>query len=276
MRWARNATPLAFEEIYLAHADRHDRRAGESAARRHLQQVLRSRQADRADRASGRRTPSSRCPSRSGTACRRGEGGHRAGRSRGKKINDEGVVAGEKDAVAFFESKGVTVTTPDVAAFREQVLDEFVEFRLRQDLAGRHARPHQSRLTVTVAPQSEASARTWAKPMDPLFRAGSRPRLFALMFGSLHDPDRQPLCIQRAGSLVVGDMLDRLYLGRVLSAASLPASASTSSSICSITSSPRVSGGYSPSSTLPRLALIFLAALPGSSTMSCFSAGARR
>ena len=48
-----NATPLAFEEVYLAHADRHDRRAGEPAARRHLGQVLRGLQAGRADRPPG-------------------------------------------------------------------------------------------------------------------------------------------------------------------------------------------------------------------------------
>jgi TRAP-type C4-dicarboxylate transport system substrate-binding protein len=44
-----------------------------------------------------------------------------------KKVNDEGVVATEKDAAAFFESKGVKVTTPDVAAFRTQVLKKFAE-----------------------------------------------------------------------------------------------------------------------------------------------------
>lgn len=44
-----------------------------------------------------------------------------------KKFNDDNVVATEKDAAAFFESKGVAVTTPDVAAFREQVLAKFAE-----------------------------------------------------------------------------------------------------------------------------------------------------
>jgi len=42
-----------------------------------------------------------------------------------KQFNDENVLAGEKDAAAFLESKGVTVTTPDVAAFRTRVLDAF-------------------------------------------------------------------------------------------------------------------------------------------------------
>jgi tripartite ATP-independent transporter DctP family solute receptor len=42
-----------------------------------------------------------------------------------KKFNDENVLAGEKEAAAFLESKGVTVTTPDVAAFRARVLDAF-------------------------------------------------------------------------------------------------------------------------------------------------------
>src|SRR6185312_15186462 len=44
-----------------------------------------------------------------------------------KKLNDDGVVATEKDAAAFFEGKGVSVTTPDVAAFRDQVQKKFLE-----------------------------------------------------------------------------------------------------------------------------------------------------
>src|SRR5262245_61165662 len=44
-----------------------------------------------------------------------------------KKVNDEGVIATEKDAAAFFESKGVKVTTPDVASFRDQVQKKFLE-----------------------------------------------------------------------------------------------------------------------------------------------------
>jgi len=42
-----------------------------------------------------------------------------------KAFNDSTVLAQEKDATAFLESKGLTVTTPDVAAFRAQVLDKF-------------------------------------------------------------------------------------------------------------------------------------------------------
>jgi TRAP-type transport system periplasmic protein len=44
----------------------------------------------------------------------------------GKKVNDEGVISTEKEAAAFMESKGLKVTTPDVAVFRSQVLDKFV------------------------------------------------------------------------------------------------------------------------------------------------------
>jgi TRAP-type C4-dicarboxylate transport system substrate-binding protein len=44
-----------------------------------------------------------------------------------KKHNDDGVLATEKDAAAFFEGKGVAVTTPDVAAFRDQVQKKFLE-----------------------------------------------------------------------------------------------------------------------------------------------------
>jgi len=50
-----------------------------------------------------------------------------------KKFNDDGVVATEKDAAAFFESKGNKVTTPDVAAFRKQVLDKFLHSDFAKD-----------------------------------------------------------------------------------------------------------------------------------------------
>ncbi len=43
-----------------------------------------------------------------------------------KKLNDDGVVATEKDAAAFFEGKGVKVTAPDLAAFRSQVQEKFL------------------------------------------------------------------------------------------------------------------------------------------------------
>ena len=43
-----------------------------------------------------------------------------------KKLNDEGVLATEAEGKAFFEANGNTVTTPDVTAFRTQVLDKFL------------------------------------------------------------------------------------------------------------------------------------------------------
>jgi tripartite ATP-independent transporter DctP family solute receptor len=43
-----------------------------------------------------------------------------------KKVNDDGVIATENDGKAFFEAHGNTVTTPDVDAFRKHVLDAFV------------------------------------------------------------------------------------------------------------------------------------------------------
>jgi TRAP-type C4-dicarboxylate transport system substrate-binding protein len=44
-----------------------------------------------------------------------------------KKLNDEGVEQTEKEAVAFMESKGVKVVTPDVDAFRTAVQKAFLE-----------------------------------------------------------------------------------------------------------------------------------------------------
>ena len=49
-----------------------------------------------------------------------------------KKFNDDGVVGTEKDAASFFEGKGVKVTTPDVAAFRDQVQKKFLESKFAQ------------------------------------------------------------------------------------------------------------------------------------------------
>jgi tripartite ATP-independent transporter DctP family solute receptor len=43
-----------------------------------------------------------------------------------KKVNDDGVIATEADGKAFFEAHGNKVTTPDVAAFRKHVLDAFL------------------------------------------------------------------------------------------------------------------------------------------------------
>jgi len=44
-----------------------------------------------------------------------------------KKVNDDGVIETERTAAAFFEGKGVKVTTPDVGAFRAQVQKRFLE-----------------------------------------------------------------------------------------------------------------------------------------------------
>jgi TRAP-type transport system periplasmic protein len=43
-----------------------------------------------------------------------------------KKVNDDGVKQTESEGKAFFEQHGNTVTTPDVDAFRKHVLDAFV------------------------------------------------------------------------------------------------------------------------------------------------------
>ena len=44
-----------------------------------------------------------------------------------KASNDAAVLAAEADAVKFLEGKGLTVVTPDVAAFRDQVQKKFLE-----------------------------------------------------------------------------------------------------------------------------------------------------
>jgi TRAP-type transport system periplasmic protein len=50
-----------------------------------------------------------------------------AAEAKAKAFNDEGVIKTEADAKAFFEGKGVKVTTPDVSAFRQQVQKKFLD-----------------------------------------------------------------------------------------------------------------------------------------------------
>jgi TRAP-type transport system periplasmic protein len=47
--------------------------------------------------------------------------------AKAKDFNDQGVIKTEAEAKGFFESKGVKVTSPDVAAFRQQVQKKFLE-----------------------------------------------------------------------------------------------------------------------------------------------------
>jgi len=47
--------------------------------------------------------------------------------ARAKSFNDDGVIKTEADAKTFFTGKGVAVTTPDVAAFRDHVQKMFLE-----------------------------------------------------------------------------------------------------------------------------------------------------
>src|SRR6266404_760245 len=50
-----------------------------------------------------------------------------AAEGKAKVFNDEGVIKTEVDAKGFFEGKGVKVTTPDVAAFRDHVQKAFLD-----------------------------------------------------------------------------------------------------------------------------------------------------
>src|SRR4051794_6246329 len=56
-----------------------------------------------------------------------------AAEAKAKAFNDEGVIKTEADAKGFFESKGNTVTTPDVAAFRDHVQKAFLDSKFAKD-----------------------------------------------------------------------------------------------------------------------------------------------
>jgi tripartite ATP-independent transporter DctP family solute receptor len=55
-----------------------------------------------------------------------------AAEAKAKAFNDDGVVKTEADAKGFFESKGNKVTTPNVAAFRDQVQKKFIESKFAE------------------------------------------------------------------------------------------------------------------------------------------------
>ena len=126
-----NADAAGLRGSLSRHADRHHRRAGESAARRRGRQVLRGLEAGRADRPYGLQHLLRRGQALSGTGSppsRRRRS--RPPRRRPRPSTTRACSKTEADAKGFFEGKGVTVTTPDVEAFRDQVLKMFlgVEF----------------------------------------------------------------------------------------------------------------------------------------------------
>ena len=122
-----NATPLAFEEVYLAM---------QTGTIDGLENPLPDAMASKFYEVSKQVVLTAHMVSNTFFAVAGGYWGKlsddekkaiEAAEAEAKKFNDDSVVATEKDAASFFEGKGVKVTTPDVAAFRSQVLKKFEE-----------------------------------------------------------------------------------------------------------------------------------------------------
>jgi tripartite ATP-independent transporter DctP family solute receptor len=122
-----NATPLAFEEVYLAM---------QTGTVDGLENPLPDAEAAKFYEVSKQVVLTGHMVSNTFFAMANGfwnglssdeQGAIEAAEVKAKAFNDDGVVKTEADAKGFFESKEVKVTTPDVAAFRDQVQKKFLE-----------------------------------------------------------------------------------------------------------------------------------------------------
>jgi tripartite ATP-independent transporter DctP family solute receptor len=121
-----NATPLAFEEIYLAM---------QTGTVDGLENPLPDAEAGKFYEVSKQVVLTGHMVSNTFFAMANGfwnklsadeQAAIAAAEAKAKAFNDDGVVKTEADAKSFFESKGNKVTTPDVPAFRDHVLKAFL------------------------------------------------------------------------------------------------------------------------------------------------------
>jgi len=122
-----NATPLAFEEVYLAM---------QTGTVDGLENPLPDAEAAKFYEVSKQVVLTGHMVSNTFFAMANGfwnglspteQGAIEAAEAKAKAFNDDGVIKTEVDAKGFFESKGSKVTTPDVASFRDQVQKKFLE-----------------------------------------------------------------------------------------------------------------------------------------------------
>jgi TRAP-type C4-dicarboxylate transport system substrate-binding protein len=121
-----NATPLAFEEVYLAM---------QTGTVDGLENPLPDAEAAKFYEVSKQVVLTGHMVSNTFFAMANGfwnglspaeQGAIEAAEAKAKAFNDAGVVQTEADAKGFFESKGNKVTTPNVQAFRDQVQKAFL------------------------------------------------------------------------------------------------------------------------------------------------------
>ncbi len=121
-----NATPLAFEEVYLAM---------QTGTVDGLENPLPDAEAAKFYEVSKQVVLTGHMVSNTFFAMANGfwnglspteQGAIEAAEAKAKAFNDAGVIQTEADARGFFESKGVKVTTPNVQAFRDQVQKAFL------------------------------------------------------------------------------------------------------------------------------------------------------
>lgn len=106
--------------------DRHHRRLREPAGRRHRQQVLRSEQAGGADHHMVSNTFFTVAKTYWDGLSDDERKAIATAEAAAKAYNDSEVIKAEAEAVKFLESQGMTVVTPDVASFRNQVQQKFL------------------------------------------------------------------------------------------------------------------------------------------------------
>ena len=140
-----------------------------------------------------------------------------------KAFNDEGVLGTEKEAVALLESKGVAVDDAGRCrpSARRCSTPSPTPTSPRPGLpacssASRPRKPGRERSGIHCRGGTGAGkAARLAWRLGPL-RGGHGGVLLRRHVRRLHHPDIQPLCAQHAGLVVAGALLHRLHLGCVL------------------------------------------------------------
>ena len=176
---------------------------------------------------------------------RREEAPSMAAEAAAKKLNDEGVAATEatpRPSSRARASRSPRRTSPPSAS---RCRTTFLELRLRQELAGRHAGPDQRRPAPEPASHAGGSGcmqARWSSVWTRWGRAGGGSDVRGDV-RRLHDPDRQPLCASTRRSSWSLELCSIAYVWVVFWSCDICwyGSASTSSSTCSIRSFRRAS-----------------------------------
>ena len=179
-----NATPLAFEEVYLAHADRHHRRAGEPAAGRHGLEVLRgSKQVVLTGHMVSNTFFTLAKPFWDGLSDDEKKA-IEAAEAAAKTLNDEGVTATEAEGDGLLREQGREGHRRRTSRrSARQVQKAFLESDFAKSWPAGHARSDQPGGRVSLAPAGEGRAALLVKRLERGAELAAA-AMFAVLFGA--------------------------------------------------------------------------------------------